>query len=93
VSFLAAVSEKSDDPLKISAGITKVTNPPGKDYSYTDLPEVLRRLLAGEPVHFNGAGGGLNFEPGGRVTSTAYDIWLVNQDGSATIQRTMIFNG
>jgi branched-chain amino acid transport system substrate-binding protein len=31
VSFLAAVSEKSDDPTKISAGITKVTNPPGKD--------------------------------------------------------------
>jgi hypothetical protein len=44
-------------------------------------------------VHFNGAGGGLNFEPGGRVTSTAYDIWQVGPDGSAAVQRTMIFNG
>ena len=77
VSFLAAVAEKSDDPTKISPGIVKVTNPPGKDYSFTDLPEVLRLLLAGQPVHFNGAGGGLNFEPGGRVTSSAYDIWQV----------------
>ena len=92
VAFLAAVSEKSDDPIKISPGIVKVTNPPGKDYSYTDLPEVLRLLLAGTPVHFNGAGGGLNFEPGGRVTSTAYDIWLVGADGSAAIQRTIVFN-
>ena len=55
--------------------------------------EILRLLLAGQPVHFNGAGGALNFDPGGRVTSTAYDIWKVNDDGSATIQRTMIFNG
>ncbi len=93
VSFVAAVSEKSDDPTKISAGITKVTNPPGKDLSYTDLPEVIRTLLAGQPVHFNGAGGSLNFEPGGRVTSSAYDIWQVNEDGSATIQKTVIFKG
>jgi ABC-type branched-subunit amino acid transport system substrate-binding protein len=93
VAFLAAVAEKTDDPTKISAGIPKVTNPPGPDYSYTDLPEVLRLLLAGQPVHFNGAGGGLNFEPGGRVTSTAYDIWQVGPDGSAAVQRTMIFNG
>ena len=52
-----------------------------------------RLLLAGTPVHFNGAGGGLNFEPGGRVTSTAYDIWQVGADGSAAIQRTIVFNG
>jgi branched-chain amino acid transport system substrate-binding protein len=93
VSFVAAVEEKSDDPAKISAGITKITNPPGKDLSFTDLPEVIQLALAGQPVHFNGAGGGLNFEPGGRVTSSAYDIWQVNDDGSASIQRTIIFKG
>ena len=38
VSFLAAVSEKSDDPVKISPGIVKVTNPPGKDYSSPICP-------------------------------------------------------
>jgi branched-chain amino acid transport system substrate-binding protein len=93
VSFLAAVSEKSDDPTKISAGIKRVTNPPGKDYSFTDLKEVIRLLLAGEQVHFNGAGGALNFELAGRVTSSAYDIWEVHEDGSAAITRTMIFKG
>jgi hypothetical protein len=77
----------------MSPGIVKVTNPPGQDYSFTDLPTVLQTLLAGQQVHFNGAGGALNFEPGGRVTSTAYDIWKVNDDGSATIQQTIIFNG
>jgi branched-chain amino acid transport system substrate-binding protein len=93
VSFLAAVSEKSDDPVKISPGIVKVTNPPGKDLAFTDLPTVLQMLLAGQQVHFNGAGGALNFEPGGRVTSSAYDIWKVNDDGSATITQTIIFKG
>jgi branched-chain amino acid transport system substrate-binding protein len=93
VSFVAAVAMKSDDPTKISAGIAKITNPPGKDLSFTDLPEVIQLALAGQPVHFNGAGGGLNFDPGGRVTSSAYDVWQVNDDGSATIQRTIIFKG
>jgi hypothetical protein len=27
------------------------------------------------------------------VTSSAYDIWQVNDDGSATIQRTIVFKG
>jgi branched-chain amino acid transport system substrate-binding protein len=93
VTFLAAVAAKSDDPQKISAQIPKITNPPGPDYSYTDLPTVLGLVLAGQPVHFNGAGGALNFDPGGRVTSSAYDVWQVNPDGSASIQRTIVFNG
>ena len=59
VSFVAAVAAKSDDPLKISPQIPKVTNPPGPDYSFTDLPQVLSLVLAAQPVHFNGAGGGL----------------------------------
>ena len=57
------------------------------------MPEVIQLALAGQPVHFNGAGGGLNFEPDGRVTSSAYDIWQVNDDGPASIQRTIIFKG
>jgi branched-chain amino acid transport system substrate-binding protein len=93
VAFLAAVAAKSDDPLQISPQIPKVTNPPGPDYSFTDLPQVLNLLLAGQPVHFNGAGGSLNFEPGGRVTSSAYDVWLVNPDGSSAIQQTIVFKG
>jgi branched-chain amino acid transport system substrate-binding protein len=93
VSFLAAVAAKSDDPSKISAQIPNVTNPPGQDYSYTDLPEILSLLLDGQPVHFNGAGGALDFEPGGRVTSSAYDVWRVNPDGSAAIQQTIVYNG
>ena len=56
----------------------------------SDMPEVIRLLQAGQQVHFNGAGGGLNFEPGGRVTSSAYDIWLVGDDGSASIQKTIM---
>jgi branched-chain amino acid transport system substrate-binding protein len=93
VSFLAAVAAKSDDPSKISAQIPAVTNPPGQDYSYTDLPQILSLLLDGQPVHFNGAGGALDFEPGGRVTSSAYDVWQVNPDGSASIQQTIVYTG
>jgi len=27
------------------------------------------------------------------VTSSAYDFWQVNDDGSASIQRTIVFKG
>jgi hypothetical protein len=33
----------------------------------------------------------LNFEPGGRVTATAYDVWQVAGDKSASISKTVNF--
>jgi branched-chain amino acid transport system substrate-binding protein len=93
IAFLAAVAAQSSEPDRISEQIVNVTNPPGTDLTYLQLDQAIRALLAGERIHFNGASGPLNFDKGGRVTATAYDIWQVAQDGSASITQTIPFNG
>src|SRR5689334_1003198 len=87
IAFLGAVAAKSSDPAAISAHIAEITNPPGQDYSYSQLNDAIQALLDGQQIHFNGATGPLNFEPGGRVTATAYDVWQVAGDKSAAISK------
>jgi len=55
------------------------------------LNDAIQALLAGQQIHLNGATGPLNFEPGGRVTATAYDVWQVAADKSASIAQTVNF--
>jgi branched-chain amino acid transport system substrate-binding protein len=93
VAFLAAIAAHSTDSDRVSPEVVYVTNPPGTDYSFLQLDQAVRTLLAGQRIHFNGASGPLNFEPGGRVTATAYDIWLVGQDGKGSVSQTISFNG
>jgi branched-chain amino acid transport system substrate-binding protein len=92
IAFLGGVAAKSADPASISAQITKITNPPGRDYTFLQLNDAIRALLAGQQIHFNGATGPLNFEPGGRVTATAYDVWQVAADRSGSITQTVSFS-
>jgi branched-chain amino acid transport system substrate-binding protein len=91
ISFLGAVAARSSDPTAISAQIAGITNPPGQDYNFLQLNDAIQALLAGQQIHFNGATGPLNFDPGGRVTATAYDVWQVADDKSAAIAQTVNF--
>ena len=91
IAFLGAVAARSSDPAAISAKITDITNPPGQDYTFLQLNDAIQALLAGQQIHFNGASGALNFAPGGRVTATAYDVWQVAPDKSASIAQTVNF--
>jgi ABC-type branched-subunit amino acid transport system substrate-binding protein len=91
VAFLAAVEAKSSDPMQISQHIVSVTNPPGTAYTFLQLDQAIRALLRGEKIHFNGASGPLQFTPEGRVSSTAYDIWQHNPDGTSSVFKTITF--
>ena len=91
IAFLGAVAARSSDPSAISARIAEITNPPGQDYTFLQLNDAIQALLAGQQIHFNGATGPLNFVPSGRVTATAYDVWKVADDKSASIAQTVNF--
>ncbi|HET7091941.1 MAG TPA: ABC transporter substrate-binding protein [Thermomicrobiales bacterium] len=91
IAFLAAVAAKSDDPVEISKQVVAVTNPPGDDYTYLDIDKAVQALLAGKDIHFNGATGPILFNEQGRVTSTAYDIWQVGDDGRGKVVDTIEF--
>ena len=93
IAFLAAVAAQTNDPVKVSAQIAKVTNPPGQDYTYLQIDQAVKALLSGQQVHFNGATGPIDFTPQGRVSASAYDVWQVQSDKSAKIITTVKFSG
>lgn len=91
VSFLAALEARSADPTKISEHIVSVTNDPGTPYTFQELDQAIKAVLAGQKIHFFGATGPLNFSRNGRVTALAYDIWQHKPDGSSAVVKTISF--
>ena len=91
VVLLAALEAKSSDPLKISEHVVSVTNDPGTPYSFEQLDQAIKDVLAGKKVHFIGATGPIQFAPTGRVTAAAYDIWQHNPDGTSAVVSTIKF--
>jgi branched-chain amino acid transport system substrate-binding protein len=91
VALLAALEAKSSDPLKISEHVVSVTNDPGTPYSFEQLDQAIKDVLAGKKVHFIGATGPIQFAPTGRVTAAAYDIWQHKPDGTSAVMSTIKF--
>jgi branched-chain amino acid transport system substrate-binding protein len=91
VAFLAALEARSSDPVKISEHVVQVTNDPGKPFTFRELDQAIKAVIAGEKIHFFGATGPLNFAPSGRVTALAYDIWQHSSDGKSAVVKTISF--
>ena len=91
VAFLAALEARSSDPVKISEHVVQVTNDPGKPFTFRELDQAIKAVIAGEKIHFFGATGPLNFAPSGRVTALAYDIWQHSPDGKSAVVKTISF--
>jgi branched-chain amino acid transport system substrate-binding protein len=89
VTFLAALKAKSPQPTKIAAEVVDLTNDPGQTYTFEQLEDAIKAVLAGQKIHFIGATGPLNFSANGRVNALAYDIWLHKPDGSAAVVKTI----
>jgi ABC-type branched-subunit amino acid transport system substrate-binding protein len=91
VAFFAALEAGSSDPAAIAPHIVPVTNPPGEAYAFPQLDQAIKAGLAGRKIRYEGATGPMNFTPNGRVSATAYDIWQVKPDGSASVVQTITF--
>jgi hypothetical protein len=60
--------------------VRKVSSPPGKKYSWRQLPEAIRALEGGQDIDYQGASGPINIEPvqsdaGGNPTAGYYDVF------------------
>jgi branched-chain amino acid transport system substrate-binding protein len=69
----------------------KVTNDPGKNFTFEQLEDAIKAVRAGEKIHFHGVTGPINFGKNGRVNATAYDIWEMDANGSAKVVKTINF--
>ncbi len=67
--LLAALEAKSSDPAEIAKHVVSVTNDPGEKYTFEQLDDAIKAVLAGKKIHFVGATGDLNFSANGRITA------------------------
>lgn len=91
IATLAALDAKSVDPSKIADSVMKVTNQPGKTFTFEQFEDAIKAVRAGEKIHFNGVTGPINFGKDGRVNATAYDIWEMDANGAAKVVKTINF--
>jgi branched-chain amino acid transport system substrate-binding protein len=91
IAFFAALEAKSGDPTEIAKHVVSVTNDPGDKYTFEQLDDAIKAVLAGKKIHFVGATGDLNFSANGRVNALAYDIWQHQPDGTAKVIKTIVY--
>jgi branched-chain amino acid transport system substrate-binding protein len=89
VAFLAALEAKSATPTDIAAHVVDITNDPGTPYTFEQLDDAIKAVMAGEDIHFVGATGPLSFSPDGRVNALAYDVWQHQADGTSSVVKTI----
>jgi ABC-type branched-subunit amino acid transport system substrate-binding protein len=91
IPFLAALEAKSSDPTEIAKHVVSVTNDPGERYTFEQLDDAIKAVLAGKKIHFVGATGDLNFSADGRINALAYDVWRHQPDGTAKVTETIVY--
>jgi branched-chain amino acid transport system substrate-binding protein len=71
---LAAVAAGSSAPAKIAAEMPKISGPSGAPFTYMQLSEAMRVLVAGKRIHYEGVSGPIDFNAQGDTSSGTYDL-------------------
>jgi branched-chain amino acid transport system substrate-binding protein len=72
--YLAAVSAGSTEGKAMSEAVIDVSGPPGKKYTFEELPEAVEALEAGEDIDYEGASGPIDWDENGDLSRYIYDI-------------------
>ena len=72
--YLGAVAAGSTDGQDIADSIVAVTGPPGKKYTFEQLPEAIKALQNGQDIDYEGASGPINWDDAGDLTQYVYNV-------------------
>jgi ABC-type branched-subunit amino acid transport system substrate-binding protein len=86
---LAAVKANSTDPAKVAAQIQAVSSPPGKKYTFLQLPQALQAVAAGQDIDYQGASGPIDLGANGDPATGDYVVW--SYKGGKLVDGTRIF--
>lgn len=85
--YLAAVAAGKADGQAISENLQAVSAPPGQQYDFTQLPQAVRALGAGEDIDFQGVTGPIDFDENGDPTTATYEVYRYGDDGKLEVLR------
>ena len=84
LAFLAKAKGVANN-TGIAENLRAVSGPEGTKFDWQKLPDALKALQSGQPVHFVGATGEFNFDDHGDVSGAFYNIFEWTKDGKKII--------
>jgi len=72
---LGALAAHSTDGQQIRDKLQSISDPPGPQATYLQLPQAVRDLRAGQKINYQGVSGPINWDAQGDVTSTTFDVY------------------
>jgi ABC-type branched-subunit amino acid transport system substrate-binding protein len=80
----------SSDPTLIKQHLQAVSAPPGRAFTWQQLPQAIKAIVAGHDINYQGAWGPIDWDSRGDPTTAVYVIWK-HEHGKITILRTITF--
>lgn len=81
LSFLAAVKGRSSNPTAIKNNLRAVSGPPGRRYTYLQLGQAVKDLVAGKDIDYEGVFGPIDYDAKGDPSAGFIELWAY-KDGS-----------
>jgi branched-chain amino acid transport system substrate-binding protein len=73
--YLSAVAAGSTKGRDMADWVAKVSAPPGKKYTWLQLPEAIRALQNGDDIDYEGASGPIDLNAKGNPRAGTYDVF------------------
>jgi branched-chain amino acid transport system substrate-binding protein len=73
--YLAAVAAGSSSGPKMAKEIPALTSPPGRKYTWQQLPAAVDALIKGDDIDYDGASGPIDLNEAGDPGAAVYDVY------------------
>jgi branched-chain amino acid transport system substrate-binding protein len=78
--YLAAVAAGSTEGTEMAAALPDVTNAPGDQYTWEELPDAIEALQNGDDIDYQGASGDIELDDAGDPESGVFDVFAFTGD-------------
>lgn len=78
--YLAAVAAGSTEGADMAEVLRDVTNAPGDQYTWEELPEMIEALQNGDDIDYQGVTGDIEFDDAGDPESGVFDVFAFEGD-------------
>jgi branched-chain amino acid transport system substrate-binding protein len=87
--YLSAVGAGKAEGPSMAKIVRRISGPPGRVYTWEQLPRAVEALAGGEDIDYEGASGPIDLNGAGDATAGAYDLYRY-QDGKITVYDQVI---
>lgn len=91
--YLAAVKAGSTDGKEMADQLIDITAPGGTEYTWQQLPDMIKALQNGDDIDYVGASGAVDMDENGDATAGVYDTYAYKNGAIEIIGETPVSTG